>query len=60
MAVCPENQLVWFGSVSRVLIEHGRGTDIWKGNREQNKLESAYFALELIIRFFSKSLPPEN
>ena len=50
--------LVWFG------LSSFDGTwawnRIWTGNREQNKLESAQFALELIIRYFNKTLPPEN
>ena len=50
--------LVWFG------LSSFDGTwawnRIWTGNREQNKLESAQFALELIILYFNKTLPPEN
>ena len=50
--------LVWFG------LSSFEGTwgwyRIWNGDREQNKLDSARFALELIKCFFEKKLPPEN
>jgi PncC family amidohydrolase len=50
--------LVWFGLSS---FEGTRAwCRFWKGDREQNKLESAKFALELIKCYFEKNLPPEN
>lgn len=50
--------LVWFGLSG--LKGAWAWQRVWKGNREQNKLESAKFALELIKCYLEDELPPEN
>jgi nicotinamide-nucleotide amidase len=50
--------LVWFGlSTPSGAWAWNR---IWKGDREENKLESAKFALELISFYLNYELPPES
>ena len=50
--------LVWFGLST--LNGDWAWQRVWKGDREQNKLEFPKFALELMKYYLENELPPEN